>query len=144
MVYNRAAVARFAKGKSPQLALRSFSGRIGVIRASTYVEFAKESFPKATIVEVKDWNDGIRALRDQTIDGLYRDEFEVRRVIVRYPEMGVQFGTAIFTDKVDLKVIYICNSCANLQQAVNFYINSNEKALAELFSIDALMRNARK
>ena len=75
---------------------------------------------------------------------LYRDEFEVRRVLERNPDMGVPFGSAIFTDKVDLKVVYVCNPCANLQQLVNLYIESNQQLLARTMSIDALMRNARK
>ena len=144
MVYNRSAVARLANGGNPEEAFRAFSGRIGVIGASSYVEFAKENFPTATIVEVKSWDAGIQALKDQTIDGLYRDEFEVRRVLERNPDMGVPFGSAIFTDKVDLKVVYVCNPCANLQQLVNLYIESNQQLLAKTMSIDALMRNARK
>ena len=144
MVYNRGAVARLAKGGNPEDAFRAFSGRIGVIGASSYVGFAKENFPAATIVEVKTWDAGIQALRDQKIDGLYRDEFEIRRVLEKNPDMGVPFGSAIFTDKLDLKVIYVCNPCANLQQLVNLYIESNQQVLARSMSIDALMRNARK
>lgn len=144
MVYNRVAVARLANGGNPEEAFRSFSGRIGVIEASSYVEFAKENFPAATIVEVKSWDAGIQALKDQTIEGLYRDEFEVRRVLEKNPDMGVSFGSAIFTDRLDLKVIYICNPCANLQQLVNLYIESNQHTLARTMSVDALMRNARK
>jgi len=144
MVYNRAMVARLAKGGNPEDAFRAFTGRVGVIGASSYVEFAKENFPGARIVEVKSWDAGIQALRDQTIDGLYRDEFEVRRVLEKNPDMGVPFGSAIFTDKVDFKVIYICNPCTNLQQLVNLYIESNQHLLARSMSIDALMRNARE
>jgi ABC-type amino acid transport substrate-binding protein len=144
MVYNRDVVARLAKGGNPEEAFRTFSGRIGVIGASSYVEFAKENFPAATIVEVESWNAGIQALKDQTVDGLYRDEFEVRRVLERNPDMGVPFGSAIFTDKLDLKVVYVCNPCANLQQLVNLYIESNQHVLARTMSIDALLRNARR
>lgn len=144
MVYNRAAVARLVKGGNPEDAFRTFSGRIGVIGASSYVEFAKENFPAATVVEVKTWDAGIQALKDQKIDGLYRDEFEVRRVLERNPDMGVPFGSAVFTDKLDLKVVYVCNPCANLQQLVNLYIESNQHVLAASMSIDALLRNARK
>lgn len=144
MVYNRTAVARLANGGNPEDAFRAFSGRIGVIGASSYVEFAKESFPAATIVEVKSWDAGIQALKDKTIDGLYRDEFEVRRVLEKNPDMGVPFGSAIFTDKLDLKVVYVCNPCANLQQLVNLYIESNQQVLTRAMSIDALLANARK
>jgi polar amino acid transport system substrate-binding protein len=144
MVYNRKIVARLAKGGNPEDSFRAFAGRVGVIGASSYVEFAKDNFPAATIVEVKSWDAGIQALRDQTIDGLYRDEFEVRRVLENNPDMGVPFGSAIFTDKVDFKVIYICNPCTNLQQLVNLYIESNQHLLARSMSIDALMRNARE
>jgi len=144
MVYNRDLIARLAKGGNPEDAFRSFSGRIGVLGASSYVEFARENFPAATIVEMKTWDTGIAALKDGTIDGLYRDELEVRRVLDGNPDMGVQFGSAVFTDKLDLKVVYVCNPCANLRQLVNLYIETNQQVLARAMSIDALLRNARK
>ena len=144
MVYNRAVLARLANGRSPEEAFRNFTGRLGAIHASSYVEFARRNFPAATIVEVQSWEEGIQALRDQRIDVLYRDEFEVRRVIERNPDMGVRFGTAVFTDKIDMKVVYVCNSCTNLLQAVNLYIELNEQYLAQAMSIDALLRNARR
>lgn len=144
MLYNRAAVARLANGGNPEDAFRVFTGRVGAIGASSYIEFARDNFPSAKIVEVKSWDDGIQALRDGTIDGLYRDEFEVRRVLERNPDMGVPFGSAIFSDKLDLKVVYVCNSCTNLQQLVNLYIETNRDALARAMSVDALLRNARK
>ena len=144
MVYNRAALARIANGRSPEDALRSFAGRLGAIQASSYVEFARRYFPKATIIEVQSWEAGIQALRDQRIDVLYRDEFEVRRVIERNPDMGVRFGTAVFTDRIDMKVVYVCNPCVNLLQAVNLYIELNEQHLARAMSIEALLRNARR
>jgi hypothetical protein len=58
--------------------------------------------------------------------------------------MGVPFGSAIFTDKVDVKVVYICNPCANLQQMVNLYIESRSHSLTQAMSVDSLLRNARK
>ena len=144
MVYNRAVVARLAMGGNPEDAVRSFTGRIGAIEASSYVEFAEANFPNATIVGVKSWDAGVLALKEGKVDAIYRDEFEVRRVLERNPDMGVAFGSAIFTDKVDLKVVYICNSCANLQQLVNLYIEINQESLARAMSANALLKNARE
>ena len=144
LVYNRDAVSRLAKGGKPEDAIRSFSGRVGAIAASSYVEFAMANFPRAKIVEVKSWDAGIKALRDKTIDVLYRDEFEVRRVLERNPDMGIDFGTAILSDKVDLKVVYICNTCGNLEQFVNLYIENNRELLARSMSVEALLKNARE
>jgi hypothetical protein len=53
--------------------------------------------------------------------------------------MGVPFGSAIFTDKVDVKVVYICNPCANLQQMVNLYIESRSHSLTQAMSVDSLL-----
>jgi ABC-type amino acid transport substrate-binding protein len=144
MVYNRAALARLANGRNPEEAFRNFTGRLGAIHASSYVEFARRYFPAATIIEVQSWEAGIQALRDHRIDVLYRDEFEVRRVVERNPDMGVRFGTAVFTDRIDMKVVYVCNPCTNLLQAVNLYIELNEQYLAQAMSIEALLRNARR
>ena len=144
MVYNRKSLAQLARDGNLEDVFRQFAGRIGVIAASSYAGFARENFPHATIVQVKTWDAGIQALRDGTIDTLYRDEFEVRRVLERYPDMGVPFGSAIFTDKMDVKVVYICNPCANLQQMVNLYIESHSNSLTQAMSVDSLLRSARK
>ena len=144
MVYNRKSLAQLARDGNLEEVFRQFTGRIGVIAASSYVGFARETFPRAAIVQVKTWDAGIQALRDGTIDTLYRDEFEVRRVLERNPDMGVPFGSAIFTDKMDVKVVYICNPCANLQQMVNLYIESHSQSLTQAMSVDSLLRNARK
>jgi hypothetical protein len=45
---------------------------------------------------------------------------------------------------VDVKVVYICNPCANLQQMVNLYIESRSHSLTQAMSVDSLLRNARK
>ena len=59
-------------------------------------------------------------------------------------DMGVPFGSAIFTDKMDAKVVYICNPCANLHQMVNLYIESHSNSLTQAMSVDSLLRSARK
>jgi polar amino acid transport system substrate-binding protein len=50
LLYNRAIISRLANGGPPDEALRDYTGKIGVIGKSAYVDFATANYPKAKIV----------------------------------------------------------------------------------------------
>ena len=76
LLFNRAAIAREANGRPPAAVLQRYHGRIGVIAASAYVDFAKANFPEATVVEARTWDDVVASLLAGKVDAIYRDEFE--------------------------------------------------------------------
>ena len=53
-LFDRAAISARSGGHPPEEVLRPFDGRIGVIRGSSHVDFAKANFPRAQVVEMKD------------------------------------------------------------------------------------------
>ena len=122
LVFDRASVAQQAAGKPPDTVLRTFSGRIGVIAGSAYVDFARRNFPAAKVVELPNWNAVIDALKAQKVDAIYRDEFETRRVLRLNPALNVRFGTAVITDQFAFLSIAICNSCSKLQEFINYHL----------------------
>jgi polar amino acid transport system substrate-binding protein len=135
MLYSRAVVARDAKGGPAQDVLRKFPHKIGVITASAYVDFARQNFPLAQIVGISSWDDVVAALRDGKVDAIYRDEFEIKRVLKVSPALNVQFGAAIITDQLAFVSIAICDTCAKLQEFINYFIAQNKGT----FTLDGIL-----
>src|SRR5262245_28942657 len=122
LLYQRASIAGRSKGRSPEEALRQFRGRIGAIRGSAYVDFAKRNFPEAELVEMATWNEAIDDLTGRRLDAIYRDEFEIRRVLKNRPALNVQFGAAVITDQKAFLSVAICESCTRLQEFINYHL----------------------
>lgn len=128
LLFNRVAIARAAAGRPPAAVLQKYKGRIGAIAGSAYVDFAHRNFPDATLVEARNWDAAIESLLGGRVDALYRDEFEIRRVLKNKPALNVQFGSAAIVDQNALLSIAICDSCAKLQQFINYHIGRTRGA----------------
>jgi polar amino acid transport system substrate-binding protein len=122
LLFNRSVIGQDAERRSPAEVLRGYSGRIGVIAGSAYVDFAKTNFPAASVVEARAWDDVIASLLAGKIDAIYRDEFEIRRIVKNHPALNVKFGTAAITDQEALLSIAICDTCSKLQEFVNYHV----------------------
>jgi polar amino acid transport system substrate-binding protein len=137
LLFNRAIIAREANGRPPATALHNFRGRIGVIAESAYVNFAKRNFPEATVVEEHTWDNAIESLLNGQVDAVYRDEFEIRRVLKNRPALNVQFGAAAIIDQNALLSVAICDSCAKLQEFINYHVGLTKGP----FELNALLNS---
>jgi polar amino acid transport system substrate-binding protein len=122
LLFNRVAIAREAGGRPPAAVLQKYKGRLGVIAGSAYVDFAHRNFPDATVVEAPNWDAAIESLLSGQVDAVYRDEFEIRRVLKNKPALNVRFGSAVIVDQNALLSIAICDTCAKLQEFINYHI----------------------
>jgi ABC-type amino acid transport substrate-binding protein len=137
LLFNRVAIAREAGGRSPAAVLQRYKGRLGVITGSAYVDFAHRNFPDATVVEAKNWDTAIGSLLSGQVNAVYRDEFEIRRVLKNKPALNVQFGSAVIVDQNALLSIAICDTCSKLQEFVNYHIGMTRGA----FTLEALLNS---
>ena len=137
MLFDRAAIARDANGQPPAAALQKFHGRIGLTAHSAYVEFAKANFPAATLVEAGTWEDVIESLLAGKVDVIYRDEFEIRRILKNRPTLNVRFGPAAIIDQYALLSIAICDTCSKLQEFINYHLGRNKNK----FTLKALLNS---
>jgi ABC-type amino acid transport substrate-binding protein len=135
LLYNRQMVAQEAAGGPPEDVLREFRGKIGVIASSPFVGFADRNFALATIVEYPTWKEAVDGLLNQEVDLLYNNEFEVRRILKDNPAFHVSYGAAIMKDRLSFIAIAICDSCAKLQEFINYFIAQNRAIL----SVDELL-----
>jgi len=128
LLFNRVAIARNAGGRPPAAVLQKYQGRIGVIAGSAYVDFAQRNFSDATVVEARNWDGAIESLLSGQVDALYRDEFEIRRVLKNKPALNVQLGSAVIIDQNALLSIAICDTCSKLQEFINYHITRTRGA----------------
>lgn len=138
LLYDRIAVAEAGKGAGPEEVLRDFRGRIGVIGKSAYEDFGRRNFPAATIVPLSSWEGALGALKARQVQAVYRDEFEIRRVLKNDPALNVAFGAAIITDQKAFLSIAICETCSKLQDFINYHLKEYPRA----FAVDDLIRMA--
>jgi polar amino acid transport system substrate-binding protein len=122
LLFNRSIIAQDGEGRPPAAVLQGYSGRIGVIAGSAYVDFAKANFPAAAVVEARSWDDVIANLLAGKVEVIYRDEFEIRRILKNNPTLNVKFGTAAITDQEALLSIAICDPCSKLQELINYHL----------------------
>jgi polar amino acid transport system substrate-binding protein len=124
-LFDRVFIGVQAAGHPPETALRKFSGTIGVIARSEYVDFARRNFRDAQISELQSWEDSVESLVNSRVDAIYRDELEVRRILKKNPALHVRFGSVAFTDQKSFLSIAICETCARLQEFINYQIAEN-------------------
>jgi polar amino acid transport system substrate-binding protein len=135
LLFNRAVIAQDPERRPPAAVLQRFGGRLGVIGGSAYVDFAKANFPAAEVVEAHTWDDVIASLLTGKVDAIYRDEFEIRRIVKNNPALNVKFGTAAMVDQNALLSIAICDTCSKLQELINYHLAQTKG----LLTLDALL-----
>lgn len=129
-IFDRVYVGAQAAGRLPEEVLRKFGGTLGVIAKSEYTDFAQRNFPDAQVSELQTWEDSVEALVNNRVDAIYRDEFEVRRVLKKNPALNVRFGSAAFTDQKSFLSVAICDTCVRLQEFINYQIAENRVSFA--------------
>jgi len=118
----------------PVDALREKEFLIGVREKTSYVEYAKALFPKAKIVEGK-WDELVGKLQQNQIDGLFRDEDTIRRLIQTRPDLAIDVSAYVLTDRKDPICIGIPPQSAQLQMWVNLLLDQKmptRKTVADL------------
>ncbi|WP_181174854.1 transporter substrate-binding domain-containing protein [Mesorhizobium sp. B2-8-9] len=123
LLANRVNLARITQGKPPEQIIRDFSGDLGVIEGSSFATYAAATFPHATIQRFAGWNTVIDAIRNGTIDLAYRDDFEIKKLMVDDPSMTVVARSITLTDKVDTIAVGISPDNPHLAAFVDLYLD---------------------
>lgn len=101
LLVNRLQIAQQANGRNIAEVIRSLEGKVGVIQGSSYVGFLQKKFPKAEIVEFPSWSAAIDAVIRGEVLATYRDELEVKKIVLSKPDAALQFQTIALTDTED-------------------------------------------
>lgn len=124
LLVNRLQIAQQAQGKSLTEAIRSFSGKVGVIEGSSYVNFIKQKFPEATIQEYPAWEETVAAVMQGDIQMAYRDELEVKKEILKNPDAALRLQTIALTDTRDQIAMAMPWDSHHLKAFVDQYIDT--------------------
>lgn len=98
------------KRKMDTDSLRTFfqaGHKIGVVRGTSYVQFATDEFPKAETILYDDWESVLRALGREEICAAFYDQFSVQQVIFSHhynPFLYQAIDLKVPTDKVAIAV----------------------------------------
>ena len=105
-------------------AIRNFNGDVGVIEGSSYVGFIKQKFPEATIKEYPSWVNIVEAVVNGDIQAAYRDELEIKKVILKNPDAALRLQTIALTDTQDQIAMALPWDSQHLQDFVNQYLDT--------------------
>lgn len=129
LAINRIRFAAVAKERDLPSVLRHFEGTIGVIANSSYVDFARNNFPKAKIVEVPNWSELVDALKKGEVDAAYRDEFEIKRLFKSDPRTSLVLRAVTLTDTQDSLAVAVHPDEHQLLALINLYLAQRPEAL---------------
>ncbi len=131
ILFNRLQLAKVASEDSVNQFVRNYTGTIGVIAKSSYANYAKENFPKATATEYPSWNAAVDALTRGEVLSVYRDELEIKRVLASVPNSALLFKPIYFRDLTDPIAIAVKSSNTQLLYWVNIFLESQPKMTAD-------------
>ena len=100
---------------------------IGVIKDSSYVNYAERFFPKANIMEYETWDRAIESVFTGNIFMAYRDELEVKKILKKYPDAQLSLKTVLFEDTVDNIAMAVSVDNQVFVHWLNTYLESNYK-----------------
>ncbi len=96
---------------------------LGVVEGTSYVENVRTLFPKAKIVEFKNWNEAIRAISKKRIFGYIDDEFSLKQMLFSKPELLINYSAVPLENTRDSIAIAVSPQNSDLIQWLNIYLN---------------------
>jgi ABC-type amino acid transport substrate-binding protein len=122
LLVNRLQMTQQMNGRTITEAIRDLHGKIGVIHDSSYVGFTRIKFPQAEVVEFPSWSDAIAAVIRGDVLATYRDELEVKKVVLSQPDTALTLQTIALTDTEDSIAIALPWDSQHLLAFVNQYL----------------------
>lgn len=142
LLTHRARFAALARNRDTADIIRDFEGELGVIANSSFADFAPRSFPKARLRQFESWFAMIHAIRQGTIDAAYRDDFEIKRLLVEDPSLTLIARSVTLTDLTDTLAIGVRPDTPRLLAFVDLFLELSHSA--QPLSGDDLIARYRK
>ena len=101
LLVNRLAVARQKRGLDPLKILNHPNVNIGTIGGSSYINFAKDAFPKATVVPYTDSEKAIQDVIDEKIIAFMFDNIVIKNWHFEHPDGALLLQTIMMKGKDD-------------------------------------------
>ncbi len=135
LLINRLQLAQQNTSDNVTQTIRSLTGEVGVIKGSSYVGFLRQKFPQASIVEMESWADIVNAVSAGEILAGYRDELEIKKVMLTQPDAALNLQTVVLTDTQDALAIAFPWSSTHLLAFVDQYLDT----LEQTYTVDSVL-----
>jgi len=129
MLVNRLEFAKIgSEAQLPQY-IKNYKGTLGVVRNSSYVNYALTNFPSADVMAFDAWDEVVNALFDGKVLAIYRDEGEILIINSTRKDASILMKPVFINDKRDPIAMAVSAEAPLLQEWLN------------LFLVDYLMQN---
>lgn len=141
MALNRVRLADLTKtGRTIPSIVRDFDGTLAVIEGSSFVGYARQNFPKAKVVEFKDFKEVVKAVRSGAVTAAYRDDFEIKRLIKVDPTISLTVRTVTLTDLEDTLGVAVRPADIQLLAFINMFLDKQPERL----TVDKILKRYEK
>jgi polar amino acid transport system substrate-binding protein len=110
--------------KFHQRDLRKTTSSIGVLKGSSYVLIAQQSFPRATLKEYDSYKNGLAEVEKGEILGMLNNDILIKRFLKKHPGAAVNLDMHVFEDLTDFVGIAVRPDSPHLLAWINSYILS--------------------
>ncbi len=141
LLLNRINLAKVSSNDSELISvLRNFSGKLGVIKNSSYERYAKNNFPLVEVTPFDTWEEALEALNRSELAAVYRDELEVSLYMKQNPEKNLYLRPVIIKDQKDPIAMALHASATHFAYFLNLFFVSIEfprtsKELLETYNL---------
>lgn len=101
LLFNRIALIKGTETRPEKQFIRNLDAEVGVIRNSSYEEYLRKSFPSARSRQFENWAQAVDAVFSGSVDAIYRDDFEVKRVVYESSNGSLLAKSITLTDRKD-------------------------------------------
>jgi len=123
LALNQLRIADLTRGGDMREVVKRFPGTIGVLAKTAYADLAPRNFPHAKGVEFANWDDAVIAVKKGKVDALYRDEFEIKRLMKTDPRNALLLKTVVLTDTSDPLSIAVRHDSQQFLSIINLYLS---------------------
>jgi polar amino acid transport system substrate-binding protein len=128
LIINKIAAAKNKIEDYPMDFLRKAKVKVGVREKTSYVEYAREMFKNAEIVEGK-WENIVDMVINGKITAAIRDEYEIMKLVKRNPELAIKLSIYILKDRKDHIAMAVPCQSVNLLAWLDMYLASRQEIL---------------
>lgn len=118
---------------NPEQIINTPNCKLGVLSKSSYSEWSKKIFPKATIIEYPNIKELDQALIDKKINALFIDDLIIKTFLLKTPKMVLHFSAIILKNRPDFVAIGVSQKNWLLWYWLNQYLEiRNEPTNADM------------
>ncbi|MHB8127915.1 MAG: substrate-binding periplasmic protein [Mobilitalea sp.] len=126
LLVNKVQAVKLGIENYPMDYLREANFQIGVVEGTSFVEYSKEMFENATIIQYKQWDQAVEALVNGEILVALYDDNEVIRLVRQKPDIALYASVFVLKDQKDSIAIAVPWQSSQLLAWINDYLDAFE------------------